>query len=284
MIVTMSKIAIVTDSVTDIPDDLVKIYNIYVVPLTINIDDVSYKDGIDLKKDEFYNLINSGKIPSTSQISPIEFMDVFNDLLKSYDKIICLILSSKLSGTYQSALIAKYNLNTDKITVIDSKNFSLGNGFIVLEAAKMAKDGKAYDEIIKKINDMIPKMRYIMIFDSLDYLYRGGRLKKSQALLGSILSIKPIIVNNDGELAIKDKVRGRKNAIKWIINYMKETKINFENKEIGLLHSDREEFMNEIEYALRNEFGVTKFIKNRAGCSAGVHAGPSAVGVFFALD
>lgn len=280
----MSKIAIVTDSVSDIPDDIVKLYDIYVVPLTIDIDGVSYKDGIDIKKDDFYNLLNSGKMPTTSQISPIEFMEVFSDLLKSYDEIICILLSSKLSGTYQSALLAKENLKNSKITVLDSKNFSLGSGLLVIEAAKMARNGSTRDEIVGKINDMIPKISYIMIFDSLDYLYRGGRLKKSQAILGSILNIKPILVNNDGELEIKDKVRGRKNAIKWIINYMKETNVNFKRKEIGLLHTDREEFMLEIENAIRNEFGVTNFIKNRAGCSAGVHAGPYAVGVFFELD
>lgn len=280
----MSKIAIVTDSVSDIPDDIVKLYDIYVVPLTIDIDGVSYKDGIDIKKDYFYDLLNSGKTPTTSQISPIEFMEVFSDLLKSYDEIICILLSSKLSGTYQSALLAKENLKNSKITVLDSKNFSLGSGLLVIEAAKMARNGSTRDEIVGKINDMIPKISYIMIFDSLEYLYRGGRLKKSQAILGSILNIKPILVNNDGELEIKDKVRGRKNAIKWIINYMKETNVDFKRKEIGLLHTDREEFMLEIENAIRNEFGVTNFIKNRAGCSAGVHAGPYAVGVFFELD
>ncbi|MBE0068306.1 DegV family protein [Thermoanaerobacterium thermosaccharolyticum] len=280
----MSKIAIVTDSVSDIPDDIVKLYDIYVVPLTIDIDGVSYKDGIDIKKDDFYNLLNSGKMPTTSQISPIEFMEVFSDLLKSYDEIICILLSSKLSGTYQSALLAKENLKNSKITVLDSKNFSLGAGLLAIEAAKMARNGNTRDEIVGKINDMISKISYIMIFDSLDYLYRGGRLKKSQAILGSILNIKPILVNNDGELEIKDKVRGRKNAIKWIINYMKETNVDFKRKEIGLLHTDREEFMLEIENAIRNEFGVTNFIKNRAGCSAGVHAGPYAVGIFFELD
>lgn len=280
----MSKIAIVTDSVSDIPDDIVKLYDIYVVPLTIDIDGVSYKDGIDIKKDDFYNLLNSGKMPTTSQISPIEFMDVFSDLLKSYDEIICILLSSKLSGTYQSALLAKDNLKNSKITVIDSKNFSMGAGFIAIEAARMAKNGFKKAEIINKINNMIPKIKYIMIFDSLDYLYKGGRLKKSQALLANILNIKPILINNDGELEIKDKVRGRKNAIKWIINYMKESNVDFEKKEIGLLHTDREEFMIEIENAIRNELGVTNFLKNRAGCSTGVHAGPSAVGVFFELD
>ncbi|AFK86742.1 MULTISPECIES: DegV family protein [Thermoanaerobacterium] len=280
----MGKIAIVTDSVSDIPDDIVKLYDIYVVPLTVDIDGIYYKDGVDIKKDEFYDLINSGKMPNTSQVSPIEFMDVFSDLLKSYDEIICILMSSKLSGTYQSALLAKDNLKNQNITVIDSKNFSLGEGFIVIEAAKMACNGSTSDEIIAKVIDMIPKISYTMIFDSLDYLYKGGRLKKTQAILGSILNIKPILVNNDGELEIKDKVRGRKNAIKWIINYMKDTKIDFTKKEIGLLHTDREEFMLEIENAIRNEFGATNFIKNRAGCTVGVHAGPSAVGIFFEFN
>jgi len=117
-------------------------------------------------------------MPTTSQISPIEFMEVFSDLLKSYDEIICILLSSKLSGTYQSALLAKENLKNSKITVLDSKNFSLGAGLLAIEAAKMARNGNTRDEIVGKINDMISKISYIMIFDSLDYLYRGGRLKK----------------------------------------------------------------------------------------------------------
>lgn len=279
----MEKIAVLTDSVSDIPDDMLKLYDIYIAPLTINIDDKSYKDGIDIKKEEFYKIIESGKVPSTTQVSPIEFMDIFKDLLKSYDMILCILISSKLSGTYQSAVIAKNNLESDKIFIIDSKNFSLGDGLIALEAAKMASQGENIKDIINKVDFMIPKMQCLMVFDSLDYLYKGGRLSRSQAFIGNILNIKPIIVNDDGELKLKDKVRGKKNAIKWIINYMKETKIDFEDEVIGLVHSDKLEFMNEVENALRNELGVKNFIKNRAGCTSGAHAGPAAAGVFFKL-
>ncbi|QSZ26661.1 DegV family protein [Aceticella autotrophica] len=279
----MGKIAIVTDSLADVPEEFIKMYNIYVAPLVINIDGISYKDGVDLSKDDFYNLLNEGKMPTTSQVPPGEFIDMFEDLLKSYECIIAILLSSKLSGTYQSAVIAKNTLNNDKIFIIDSRNFSLGNGLIVIKAAEMALNGNSKDDIIKEVEDMIPKMRYIMTFDSLDYLYRGGRLNKSQAIIGNILNIKPIIMNDDGELKIVDKVRGRKNIIKWIIKYIRDKEIDFENQEIGLIHTGSSEFINDIENTLRSELGITKFIKSRAGCAAGVHAGPSAVGVFFKL-
>lgn len=277
----MEKIAIVTDSLADIPEEFVKAYGIFVVPLTINIDGISYKDCVDITKEEFYKLLKEGKLPTTSQANPIEFVDVFKDLLKSYDNIISILLSSKLSGTFQSAVIAKNMVDTSRIEVVDSKNFSLGNGFIVIEAAKMARNGFSKVDILNKIHDMIPKMRYIMSFDSLDYLYRGGRLQKTQAFLGNILNIKPILMNDDGELKIVDKVRGQKKVIRWIVDYMKNTGIDFCSKEVGILHTDRLEFINDIENALRNELGITRFIKSRAGCSAGTHAGPAAVGVFF---
>jgi DegV family protein with EDD domain len=280
----MGRIAIVTDSLADVPEEFIKMYNIYVAPLVINIDGISYKDGVDLSKDDFYNLLNEGKMPTTSQVPPTEFIDMFEDLLKSYEYIIAILLSSKLSGTYQSAVIAKNTLNNDKIFIIDSRNFSLGNGLIVIKAAEMALNGNSKDDIIKEVEDMIPKMRYIMTFDSLDYLYRGGRLNKSQAIIGNILNIKPIIMNDDGELKIVDKVRGRKNIIKWIIKYIRDEEIDFENQEIGLIHTGSLEFINDIENTLRSELGITKFIKSRAGCAAGVHAGPSAVGVFFKLN
>ena len=128
----MGKIAIVTDSLADVPEEFIKMYNVYVAPLVINIDGISYKDAVDLSKDDFYNLLNEGKMPTTSQVPPAEFIDMFEDLLKSYECIIAILLSSKLSGTYQSAVIAKNTLNNDKIFIIDSRNFSLGNGLIVI--------------------------------------------------------------------------------------------------------------------------------------------------------
>lgn len=280
----MEKVAIVTDSLADIPEEFVKAYGIFVVPLTINIDGISYKDCVDITKDEFYKLLKEGKMPTTSQISPVEFIEVFNDLLKSYDNIISILLSSKLSGTYQSAVIAKNMIDTSRIEVIDSRNFSLGNGFIVMEAAKMALNGFNKADILDKINNMIPKMRYIMTFDSLDYLYRGGRLPKTQAFLGNILNIKPILMNDDGELKIVDKVRGQKKVIRWIIDYMRNTGSDFSSKEVGIMYTDRFEFVNDIEIALRNELGITRLISSRAGCSAGTHAGPTAAGVFFEED
>ncbi|AIS52576.1 DegV domain-containing protein [Thermoanaerobacter kivui] len=277
----MEKIAIVTDSLSDIPEDLIKTYGIFVVPLTINIEGVAYKDGVDLTKEVFYKLLKEGKLPTTSQVSPVEFIDVFNDLLKSYDYIIAIILSSKLSGTYQSAVIAKDMVDAKRVEVIDSRHYSLGNGFLVLQAAKMAVAGFSKEEIVQKIYDLIPKIRYIMAFDSLDYLYRGGRLPKTQAFLGNILSIKPILMNEDGELKIVDKVRGQKKVIRWIIDYMKNTGVDFKEREVGLIHTDQQEFLNEIEIALRNELGITNFIRSRASCGIGTHAGPAAVGVFF---
>lgn len=277
----MEKIAIVTDSLSDIPEDLVKTYGIFVVPLTINIDGVSYKDGVDITKEEFYRLLREGKMPTTTQVSPVEFMEVFKDLLKNYDYIIAIILTSKFSGTYQSAVIAKDMVDPKRIEVIDSRHFTLGNGMLVLQAAKMAVAGASKEEIVEKVYDLIPKIRYIMAFDSLDYLYRGGRLPKSQAFIGNILNIKPILMNDDGELKIVDKVRGQKKVIRWMIDYMKNTGVDFTDREVGLIHTDKEEFLNEIEAALRSELGITKFLRSRAGCGIGTHAGPAAVGVFF---
>lgn len=277
----MEKIAIVTDSLSDIPEDLIKTYRIFIVPLTINIDGASYKDGVDITKEEFYTLLREGKMPTTTQASPVEFMEVFTDLLKSYDYIIAIILSSKLSGTYQSAMIARDMVDSKRIEVIDSRHYSLGNGMLVLEAAKMAFAGVSKEEIVEKVYNLIPQIRYIMAFDSLDYLYRGGRLPKSQAFIGNILNIKPIIMNDDGELKMVDKVRGQKKIIRWIIDYIKNTGLDFTDREVGLIHSDKEEFLNEIEAALRSELGITKFLKSRASCGIGTHAGPDAIGVFF---
>ncbi|MGB9779246.1 DegV family protein [Caldanaerobacter sp.] len=277
----MGKIAIVTDSLSDIPEDLIKTYGIFVVPLTINIEGKSYKDGVDIKKEEFYKLLREGKMPTTTQASPVEFMELFEDLLKSFDYVIAIILTSKFSGTYQSAMIAKDMVDKNRIEVIDSRQFSLGNGLLVLKAAKMAAEGFSKEEIVSAVYETIPKIRGLMVFDSLDYLYRGGRLSKTQSIIGGILNVKPILTNYEGELKVIDKVRGQKKAIKWIIDYMKNTGIDFSEKEVGLIHTDKEEFLNEIEAALRSELGITKFIRSQAGCGIGTHAGPDAVGVFF---
>ncbi|AAM24709.1 MAG: DegV domain-containing protein [Caldanaerobacter subterraneus] len=277
----MEKIAIVTDSLSDIPEDLIKTYGIFVVPLTINIDGKSYKDGVDIKKEEFYKLLREGKMPTTTQASPVEFMEVFEDLLKSFDYVIAIILTSKFSGTYQSAVIARDMVDKNRIEVIDSRHFTLGNGMLVLKAARMAVEGASKEEIVSTVYETIPRIRGIMVFDSLDYLYRGGRLSRTQSIIGGILNVKPILTNEDGELKVIDKVRGQKKAIRWIIDYMKNTGIDFAEREVGLIHTDKEEFLNEIEAALRSELEITRFIRSQAGCGIGTHAGPDAAGVFF---
>ncbi|KXZ39299.1 EDD domain protein, DegV family [Alkalithermobacter thermoalcaliphilus JW-YL-7 = DSM 7308] len=274
-------VKIVTDSVSDIPKDYLDKYDITVVPINIIIDENTYKDGLDITTEQVYDKIKQGYLPKTSQANPHDFIKVFDELSKEGDEVLAILLSSKLSGTYSSALIAKQELLDRKIEVIDSKAITLTQGMLVIEAAKMAKEGKNLDEIKKVIEQKIDKMEQFIIFDTLEYAYKGGRISKIQYMLSNVLNLKIIITLKDGEMVVKDKVRGRKKAIKWIINYMKDKNIKLDGKVIGINHANDSDYLEELKEAILSEHSPKEIILSNVGCAVAAYSGLSAVAVHF---
>ncbi|WP_303860485.1 DegV family protein [Alkalibaculum bacchi] len=275
-------IQIVTDSASDISVDEEKKYNIKVVPLTVHFGLESYRDRQEISPSQFYEKLESfDGIPRTSQVTPAEFIDVFKSIVNSGDEIIGIFMSSSMSGTYNSAMMAKNILDSDKISIIDSKMVTLGEALMVHYAAKMATEGKSRKEIVNKIHDMIPKNETLMIVDTLEYLKKGGRLSSSQAFLGSMLNIKPILTFSNGELVAKDKVRGKKKALNWVRNYLSKNEVSLKDKPVYMLHTGATEYLEDLKKILVEEYDANHIVESIVGAVVGTHAGPGAIAMSY---
>lgn len=277
----MNKIAIVTDSTADIPKELVEKYNIRVVPLTVSFKDRTYYDGVDLNIDKLLEMLDEGEeLPKTSQVNPARFCDEYKRLLDDGYKIISIHLSSNLSGTYQSAIIAKNMLETEDIYVVDSRTVSFGTGMLALKAAKMIEDGKNIDEIYSTLNNLAQKSRVAFALDKLEYLKKGGRLSGAQAAIGTLLNIKPIIYINEGRLEILDKTRGMKKALSRMIKYVQEE--GYDKNELFAIGTVRDfENFSEFEKMVKDELNIESPLFAEVGTVVATYSGPGVIGVWF---
>ena len=275
----MEKIKIITDSTLDLPSDIVKEKDIEVLPLLINFGEESYLDGVEINTKEMLDRIERDNIlPTTAQVTPNRFEEVFKKYLDEGYKIVTLVLSSEMSGTYQSACIAKNMLDSDDIVVIDSRNVTSGLGVLVLKACEFRDNGDNIFEIEEKIKNIIPKVKSSLSFESLENLVRGGRLSKTAGAIGSVLGLRLILEVKDGQMAVKDKVRGSKKALKKVISDFENGNVDT-NSPIVLL-----EILNEEIYlGLKKYFEENNihYIDAKVGCTVGIHSGTRACGIFF---
>jgi DegV family protein with EDD domain len=214
-------VKIVTDSVADIPPQVVKELGITVIPLNVHFGTEAYRDGIDLTTEQFYErLVHSQTLPVTSVPSPGVFAEVYDRLTEETDEIIAIIVSAKLSGTYEVAL-QSIDLMKKKcrVEVIDSQWAVMAQGFIVMKAAKAAQDGAGLDEIMTLVRHNIQRVDFCAAFDTLEYLKRGGRIGKAQAFLGSMLKINPLITLRDGVVEPAGRTRSRAKAIERLYDF-----------------------------------------------------------------
>ena len=215
-------VKIVTDSTSDITGELAQKLGVTVVPLTVSFGHESFLDRVEITTDEFYRRLSQESIfPTTTQPAPGAFVDVYNKLAKETDEILTIVISSKLSGTYQSATNAKNMVgNRCRIEVIDSTKVAMGFGLIVIAAAELAQSGASLDEIMAMVNARIPRSHSVFYFETLKYLAKGGRIGKAQGLLGSMLSIKPILTIKDGEMAPLTRVRSKAAGMDYMYNFV----------------------------------------------------------------
>ncbi len=276
----MNDLKIVCDSLADVPENLIKRYDIEVIPLTIRINDVEYKDGENLSNEEFYKLIKEYKeIPKTSQATYIQFKEIFEKYINQGKKILYISGSSKVTGTYQSAMVTKNDLEGE-IHIFDSLNLSYGCGAQVVTACEMNEEGKSIDDIIKKLEEIRDNILVLFAVDNLDYLKKGGRLSASKAVIGSMLSIKPILQMQDGFIVNIDQARGHKKVILKMIDMAKEfVKDDAENKRIGIAHGDNEIEFGKLKEAIKNELDFSKIAEAKIGPSIGSHTGAGTIGL-----
>jgi DegV family protein with EDD domain len=214
-------VKIVTDTLSDITGDLAEELGVSVVPLYVRFGESIYRDRVEISTDEFYRrLINEAVFPSTTQPTPNDFLEVYKKLAKDTDEILVIVVSSKLSGTYQSATQARELLKREcRIEVIDSLSVAMGMGLIVISAANAIKSGANLNEVTGLVRRLVSRSHVAYLFETLKYLAKGGRIGKAQGLLGSMLSVKPILTMREGELAPLTRVRSVSAGIDYLYGY-----------------------------------------------------------------
>ncbi len=280
----MTKIAIVTDSTSDMPLSFYKENDVTMVPLVVRFGRQAYKDWVEITPKKFYDRLRAAEIlPKTSQPSVQDFIEAYKKH-SDCDHIISIHLSSKLSGTYQSAYIAAQNVEVP-VTVIDSKLTSAGDALIVQNLIKARDEGKDLDYMLNMVDSLISRIKVAFYVDTLKYLEMGGRIGKASALAGSILNIKPILTLEDGVVAPLKKVKGRRKAIREIAGYIKQEACG-RTINLGLAHADASDALAELEDILKQEnIDYNIVIKSYIGSVIGTYVGPGAFcTLFYAAD
>lgn len=275
----MEKIKIITDSTADLSKEIYEKYDIDVLPLLINFGEDSYLDGVEINPDKVFERIEKENIlPTTAQVTPNRFIEAYKKYLSEGYKIISIHMSSVMSGTYQSACIAKEMLETEDIVVIDSQNVTAALGMLVLKAAKLREKGYDILKMEQELNIIKEKIKVSIYFDSLEYLVRGGRISKTAGIVGSMLGIKLILEIKDGLMAVKDKIRGNKKSIKKIISDLESVTLD-EDLPVILIDVDNVEIKEALkEYMEPNN---VDFVECPVGSSVCIHSGPGCCGLVF---
>jgi DegV family protein with EDD domain len=266
-------IKIVTDSTADLPVELAEKLGITVVPEYLRFGEEVFKDRVDISEDEFYRrLIHDPIHPSTMQPSPQDFTEMYNEVAKDASGIVSIHLSSKLSGTYNAAVSGKAAAGTQcPIEVIDSQVVTMGLGELVIAANEMAEAGKSIPEIVAEVNKMVPNIHILGLLDTLKYLALGGRIGKVQALLGSMLNVKPMLAVKDGVLTPSGRVRSRDKGIDILFDYVKNTA---EIQDLAVIHNTTPDEAKGLIKRLGSVYPEEKIRLARLGPALGVHTGP----------
>jgi len=280
-------IAIVTDSTCDLPADILEKYQIEIVPLTVHFEEDTYYDKIDLDSKEFYTMMESeAEIPTTSQPSVGLFIDKYEKLSAEYDQIISIHISSALSGTCESARLAAAQIDDLDVEIIDSKSTSTGLGFMVLLAAELIKAGKELKEIKNHILREREKLTIYFTVNELNYLQKGGRIGKAQALLGSVLNFNPILELSaeTGEITAKEKVRGYTKTNKKMVELALEAAAGSKNINFAYIYGkdseNYQQFKNRLESELKTQnYFEYQILENEIGTVLSSHTGPLVYGI-----
>lgn len=271
-------VRIVTDSTSDIPAHLAQELGISVVPLSVIFGDEVYKEGIEIGHDLFYDkLVHSKVMPTTSAPSVGDFLAVYEPLLKETDEIVSIHISSKLSATYNNACQAAKQLSDQgaRIEVLDSLSVSFGLSFLAQAAARAAGAGAGSDEIRSIVDKMIPRLRILVVLDTLEYVRRGGRIGRARAFLGAMLRVKPILSIHDGEVHPEERVRTKALALERLLQIATSYRI----KEAGIGYSTNAQDAEDLKRRMEAMVPGVDISIVRLGPVLGVHGGPGTLGI-----
>ncbi len=277
-----NKVAIVTDSTATIPEKWIKKYGIEFAPSLVLWDGEELRDGIDITPDDFFiRLANSSTIPTSSQPSPGDFHAIYEKLLKKGYDILSIHLSPKLSGTMDSAEQAKKMLPKENIELVNTWSVSLGEGWPILMAAKAAKAGKTLAECKKIAEDAVTHSGIYLTVNTLEFLHRGGRIGGAARLLGSVLSLKPILTVAEGQIEPVEKIRTRKKALKHLVAVVGEQIQDKSNIHMAVIHANALEDAERVMEMVKEKYDISESLITAVAPTIGTHTGPGTIGLAY---
>ncbi len=266
-------VQVVTDSTSDLPLAMRQELGIEVVPLTISFGGTNYRDGIDLAPETFFTMLQeSAELPKTSQPPVTAFEEAFRSALDQDRDVVCITISSELSGTCNAARLAAESIGSDRIVIIDSRSATMQLGWIVVAAARKAAEGASLDEVAAEGRDAIDRVALFAVLRTLDYVYKGGRIGKATQMVGSALAIKPIVSFVDGVLVPLERVRTWKKAVARVTDLVRPTPTD-----ILVLHSGNLEDASSVAADLQRRYPSASIGIDYAGATIGTYAGPGAI-------
>lgn len=277
----MGEIAIVTDSGANLPAELVRQYHIHVVPLWLRLQDRLYRDDIDITASEFYrHLREDKKLPSTSQPSVGDFLDVYRRLAEQARAIVSIHLPARLSGTMSSAQAAARQLSSLPIEIVDSGSASMGQGFVALAAARAAIEGASLSQVVEKAREVASKVQLLATLDTLEYVVRGGRLSVAANLIRPALQVKAMVSLHQGNLRLLGMARSRAKAVQRLLDLMAK-EVGDKPIHVAVLHSEALEEAERLRQTVAERFHCLELHLTTLTPVLGVHGGPGALGVIF---
>ena len=274
---TRQTVKVITDSTADMSHDSLRRLGVDVVPLMVLMGNETFRDGIDITSNEFYErLPHEAKLPTTSQPSPGLFMEAYKKATADGSSVLSLHISAKLSGTYENALIAARNFPAGQVRVIDTQEVSAGIAMFVMTAAEMARNGYDIDTIEAEITGLKDRIKLIAMVDTLEYLHKGGRIGGLQSFLGSLLSVKPLLQLKDGEVQPLERVRTRAKALQRVAEITKEMG---KLERLAIMHAGDPNGAGELANLLAPVFPLKDIYISSVGPVIGTHVGPRCLGV-----
>jgi DegV family protein with EDD domain len=276
------KIGVVTDSTADFPGDARERLGIEVVPLSVTWDRDTFRDKIDLSTEEFYRMLPvRSTVPKTAAPAPGLFEQAYEKLLGQVDHVVSVHLAGKLSATYDVARGAAERVGGGRVSVIDSGQTTMCLGWLAMRAAELGAEGASVEQVVGEVRSWVPRLRLYAVLDTLEYLKRGGRIGRAQALMGALLNIKPLISVRDGEVHPVERIRSRAAAMRRLVDVV-ATQGTLAR--LGILHGATPEILDELERLFRERLPGRTFERAEIGIVLGTHAGPGVFGACCLLE
>jgi len=273
------KTAVVTDSTAYIPKEIRDKWNIEMIPLNVIFGNEAYQEEVDITAEQFYQQVREKDLPTTSQPPIGQFVELFEQLSKDYDAVISIHLSSGISGTFAGAVSASTMVEDIKVYPFDSEVSCMPQGLFAIEAAKMALNEEGPDQIMSRLEELKTTARAYFMADDLSHLQRGGRLSSAQAIIGSLLQVKPLLHFENKVIVPFEKIRTRKKAMKRIVDLLGEDAASGENYQAAIIHANREEEALEWKTELEALYPNVEFTLSYFGPVIGTHLGEGAMGL-----